>query len=149
MSYSGETAAGFTSSNFTTTDTSGEAVTGMGFDIKAGQVWSFLYSFKMGASDVLGEKIGFNLPANAVINACCVGTLLAGLDMTDTLESSSLGIIWNTAGLTTEASGAMMRITGYVAATDTGGAVALKLAKVTSGTGTIYKGAVFQARRIS
>ncbi len=139
------------SGDLTTTNTTATDVTGFGFNIAANEVWSFEIYCKIGSSSAAGTKYAINIPSGATIMAQVWGSLGSTTAYTqDTISAATtLGVAFNTAGLTTAAQGANLTIRGVVANGSTPGTVQFQHAKGTSGTSTIYANSYMVARRIS
>jgi hypothetical protein len=140
-----------TSSDVTNNTTSLADVTGLSFAIGASEVWAFEVNCRIGSSSAPGAAYGFTVPTGATIEAICFGTAgTATAFLTDRISAgATAGATFNTAGITTAAACAILRITGVVANGVNAGTVQFQQKKVTSGTATVYANSTLTAWRVA
>jgi hypothetical protein len=140
-----------TAADVTNGTTSLTNVTGLSFATGANEVWAFEVNCRIGSSSAAGTKYGFTVPAAATLEAICFGTAGAATAfLTDRISASgTAGATFNTAGITTAAACALLRVTGVVASGANGGTVQFQQLKVTSGTATVYANSTLTAWRVA
>jgi hypothetical protein len=140
-----------TSADVTNNTTSLANVTGLSFAIGANEVWAFEVNCRIGSSSAAGAKYGFTVPSGATIEGICFGTGSTATGfLTDRISAgATAGATFNTAGITTAAACAILRITGVVANGATPGTVQFQQLKVTSGTATVYANSMLTAWRVA
>lgn len=137
--------------DFTTTSTTAVTVTGLSFSVNANTIWMVDAWIKNGASSITGNKFAIVTPAGCTISASILGTAaLAGTYIEEQMSVSGTltTTAYNTLGATTAAIGAFCHIHGLIVVGSTAGTVAIQVAKVTSGTATVYANSYILAKEL-
>jgi hypothetical protein len=138
-------------SDITTTNLTATDVTGQAFTVAANETWVWTAWWKVGSSTAAGCKYAVNFPAAATVVCQVWGNLASTTAFTsDTITAAAtLGVAFNTGGLTTAAQGAFMMFRGSIINGANAGTVQMQQAKVTAGTASVYAGSFLQAQRIA
>lgn len=149
----GSIVANVSGSNFTTTNTTATDITGLSFAVGASETWEFTADIKVGSSSNAGIKIAVNTPASPTsLNAYVHGQVASNTALAEEEVSADATLTttaFNTGSITTAAVGAFIHVRGFVVNGSNAGNVFIDIAKVTSGTATVYIGSHLRATRKS
>ena len=132
-----------------TTSNLANIVTGMVFNIGAGETWSFEFNLQIGCNSTGGVKWAIVNPAGAIMNAVATGNLTTDASITSSILTSSGTLSANTF-CTQNTSAGWTRITGVVVNGSSAGSVQLEFASPDNVSQcTVYANSYLTARRVN